>query len=71
MAVTLVDSLPQTAHLATYSHGRFQPVGQSCTELFDKLMHIGVTQHFCLTAGDVRDQIMDLAKLLGIECHSL
>lgn len=71
MAVTLVDSLPQTAHLATYSHGRFQPVGQSCTELFDKLMRIGVTQHFCLTAGDVRDQIMDLAKLLGIECHSL
>ena len=71
LAVTLVDSLPCEHHLATYCHGRFKPVGQSCTELFDKLMRIGVTQHYLLVDGDVTNEVLDLGKLLSFECHKL
>ena len=71
MAVGLVESLPQQPHLATYCHGRFRPVGTTCRELFDKLMRIGVTQHYVLTAGDVTEAALDLGHLLGFECHRL
>lgn len=71
LAVTLVDSLPCEPHLATYSHGRFKPVGQSCTELFEKLMRIGVTQHYLLVEGDVINEVLDLGRLLDFECHRL
>lgn len=71
MAVTLVESLPEEAHLATYSHGRFRPVGQSCKSLFDKLLAIGVTQHYALVAGDVTQEVLDLGFLLGFECHQV
>lgn len=71
MAVTLVESLPEQAHLATYSHGRFRPVGQSCRQLFDQLLRLGVTQHYCLVAGDRTQEVADLARLLDIDCHRL
>lgn len=71
MAVGLVESLPQEAHLATYCHGRFRPVGTSCKELFDKLMRIGVTQHYALAAGDATEAALDLGRQLGFECHRL
>ena len=71
MAVTLVESLPHQAHLATYSHGRFRPVGQSCRQLFDQLLRLGVTQHYCLVAGDRTQEVADLARLLDIDCHRL
>ena len=71
MAVTLVESLPQTPHLASYSHGRFRPVNQTCGELFEKLMRIGVTQHYCLAQGDATEALMDLGGLLGFERHRL
>ena len=67
MAVTLVESLPQTPHLATYCHGRFKPVGESCKELFEKLLRIGVTQHYALVEGDVTQDITDLGHMLGME----
>lgn len=71
LAATLVDSLPQEAHLATYSHGRFKPIGQSCQHLFDQLLRIGVTQHFALAAGDVRQHVFDLGQMLGFECYEV
>ncbi len=71
LATTLVESLPQEAHLATYSHGRFKPIGQSCQQLFDQLLRIGVTQHFALAAGDVRQHVLDLGKMLGFECYEV
>ena len=64
-------SLPQTPHLATYSHGGLLPVGQSCRELFEKLLKIVVTQYYVLAAGDRTQAVMDLGKLLGFECHRL
>ena len=57
--------------MATYSHGRFRPVGQSCKSLFDKLLAIGVTQHYALVAGDMTQEVLDLGFLLGFECHQV
>ena len=71
MVVTLVESLPQEAHLATYTHGRFRPVGQTCEELFEKLLKIGVTQHYALTLGDKRQEVLTLGRMLGFECYEL
>lgn len=71
MAITLVESLPEEMHLATYSHGRFRPVGETCKELFDKLLHIGVTQHYALVEGDVRREVLDLCHMLSFECHEV
>lgn len=69
LIATLVDALPQEAHLATYSHGRFRPVNGSCKEMFTAFMKIGVTQHYALALGDVRQSVLDLGRLLGFECH--
>ena len=69
MAVTLVEALETVPHLATYCHSRFRPVGQSCKELFGKLLKIGVTQHYAIVDGDVTEAILSLGGLLGFECH--
>ena len=71
LAVTLVESLEQEAHLATYSHGRFRPVGSTCRALFDALLRIGVTQHYVLAAGDMSKEVLDLGGMLGFECHRM
>ena len=39
--------------------------------MFDKLLAIGVTQHYALAAGDVTQEVLDLAFLLGFECHQV
>ncbi len=69
LALTLVEALDEEAHLATYSHGRFKPVHGSCKELFGQLMKLGVTQHYALVRGDVRQTIMYLGRMLNFECH--
>lgn len=69
LAVTLVEALETTPHLATYCHSRFKPVGQSCKDLFGKLLKIGVTQHYAIVDGDVTQAVLDLGGLLGFECH--
>ncbi|MBE5782976.1 MAG: hypothetical protein E7329_06640 [Clostridiales bacterium] len=69
MVVTLVEALETVPHLATYCHSRFRPVGQTCKELFGKLLNIGVTQHYAIVEGDVTEEILDLGKMLGFNCH--
>ena len=69
MAVTLVEAVETVPHLATYCHSRFRPVGQTCKELFGKLLNIGVTQHYAIVEGDVTEEILDLGKMLGFNCH--
>ncbi len=68
-AATLVDSLPCEHFLATYSHGLFRPVGQSAPELFEKLLRIGVTQHYGIAGGDCLQALQDLANMLGFSYH--
>ena len=68
-AATLVESLPCQHFLATYSHGLFRPVGQTAPELFEKLLRLGVTQHYGIAAGDVIPAVKDLAMMLDFDFH--
>ena len=71
MTAAPVEALPCKPHLATYCHGRFRMIGQSCAEYFGRLMEIGVTQHFAVAAGDVTQKALQLGRLLGFETHDL
>ena len=62
-----VEALPTEHFLATYSHSLFRPIGESCREMFDKLLRQGVTQHYGITDGNFLPVIRDLALLLGTE----
>lgn len=68
---TLLVSLPCEHFLATYSHGLFRPVGQTSPELFEKLLRIGVTQHYGIVSGDCIPAIADLAMMLNFDYHKV
>lgn len=70
-AATLVDSLPCEHFLATYSHGLFRPVGQTPTALFDRLIRLGVTQHYGIAQGEWLQAIGDLAGMLDFDFVTL
>ena len=70
-ATTLIDSLPCDHFLATYSHGLFRPVGQTSPELFEKLLRIGVTQHYGIANGDCIPAIADLSMMLDFDYHKV
>ncbi len=70
-AATLLDSLPCDHFLATYSHGLFRPVDESCPELFEKLLRIGVTQHYGIASGDCIPAIADLSMMLDFDYHKV
>ena len=70
-AVTQLDCLPCEPFLATYSHGLFRPVGQSAPALFEKLLRLGVTQHYGLASGDCTPAVRDLAMMLGFRYHEM
>lgn len=71
LVATLVESLPVEHFLATYSHGLFRAIGQRNSELFSKLLAIGVTQHYVIVSGDYLAELRDTAMLLGFEYHQL
>lgn len=70
-AATNLESLPCEHFLATYSHGLFRAVGETNAELFEKLLKIGVTQHYGLASGDCIPEIRDVAKLLGFDFYQV
>ncbi len=67
MVVTQVEATPTEHFLATYSHSHFKPIGEDCTALFSRLLERGVTQHYCITDGDLTGAVEDLAMMLGCE----
>lgn len=71
LATAQVESLPCKHFLATYSHGLFRAVGQTNAELFEKLLKIGVTQHYGITSGDLTAELGDVAHLLNFDFHCL
>jgi len=67
MVCTQVDALPCEHFITSYSHGLFRPVGQSCQSLFDKLIKIGVTQHYAVVDGDYTKELAALATQMDFE----
>lgn len=70
LVCALVDALPCPHHLAGYSHGLFRPRMEPRL-FFQKLMDIGVTQHFAIAAGDHRATLADLAGIMDFDFHQL
>ena len=56
--------------LATYSHTIFKPV-VPVKELFEKVLNVGVTQHYAIVDGDYRPQLEALADIMGFEYYGI
>lgn len=63
----LVDALPATHQITSYTHGSFRPVGIDIQEYFGRLINIGVTQHYGLVEGDYIAELRDFAKIMDME----
>ena len=74
MAESLSENdTPQSAKkhlLATYSHTIFRPVVPA-KQLWEKVLNIGATQHYAIVDGDWREQLSDLASIMGFEFYDL
>ena len=74
MAESLSENdTPQSAKkhlLATYSHTIFRPVVPA-KQLWEKVLNIGATQHYAIVDGDWREQLRDLAYIMGFEFYDL
>ncbi|MDD3214858.1 MAG: hypothetical protein PHY64_14400, partial [Eubacteriales bacterium] len=66
-----LECLPTEHFLATYSHALFRPVGQTSARLFEKLIDIGVTQHYGIVNGDCSAAVRDLARMLDFELFEI
>ena len=64
------ESLPGDHVLATYSHSMFLPV-VPVKELFERLLKIGVTQHYAIVDGDWRAELADFAEIMGFEFYDI
>ena len=71
LVATKVECLPTEHFLATYSHGLFRAIDQTNKELFEKLLKIGVTQHYSIVSGDYLSELKEVAKLLDFEYYEL
>lgn len=71
LAATRIESLPCEHFLATYSHGLFRAIGQTNARLFEKLLKLGVTQHYGIVDGNLLPEIQDVAKLLDFDYYEL
>jgi L-arabinose isomerase len=71
IVTSMVEVLPCEHFLTTYCHGRIRPTGQGVTEFFQKLMDIGVTQHYMIAEGDCIEEIKLLAGMLGFDYYQV
>jgi L-arabinose isomerase len=70
LVCAVVDALPCPRHLAGYSHGLLKP-REEPRSFFQKLMDIGVTQHYAIAAGDHVAVLEDFARIMDFEFHRL
>ena len=70
MVATVVDALPTGHFLAGYSHGVFRS-RTPAQAFFQKLLEIGVTQHYAIAGGDYRQELRLLAALLDFDYNEI
>ncbi len=71
MVCTLLDALPTEHFITSYSHGQFRPRKGTVQEMFDKLLSVGVTQHYGVVDGDYIAELESLASLLGFDFYTI
>lgn len=62
----LVDALPATHQITSYTHGSFCPVGMDIQKFFEKLLQAGVTQHYGVVEGDYIGELKDFSSNDGL-----
>ncbi|MDD5697403.1 MAG: hypothetical protein PHH77_02195 [Victivallaceae bacterium] len=62
------EAVPGRHTLCSYSHADFRPE-MPVTELFEKVIKIGTTQHFAVVDGDVRPELAMAAKINNFDFH--
>ena len=70
LVATTVEVLESNHFLDGYSHGLFKhhmPVN----EFFQKLLEIGVTQHYAITAGNLLSKMRLLAEIMGFDYYEI
>lgn len=71
MVCTVVEALPVKHYMASYSHAEFRHKTLSPQELFNRMINIGVTQHYAIVDGDWTAELEDLAHLAGFEFYKI
>ena len=71
MVCTLVEAAPTKHYLASYSHSEFRHQTLSPQELFQRLISIGVTQHYAIVDGDWTKELEELARLMGFDFYKI
>lgn len=62
-----VEALSCKHFITSYSHGLLRPMSGTSEELFDKLVGIGVTQHYGLAPGNYTRELKYLASMMGFD----
>lgn len=71
MITTQVEALPCEHFITGYSHALLRPSSGTCEALFDRLIRIGVTQHYALAPGNYTEEIKALADMIGFDFVAL
>ncbi len=69
MVVTLMDVLSGGHELVSYSHASFRHPTLSHEKLFERLLKIGVTQHYAIAEGEHLSVLKSLADMMDFDFH--
>jgi len=64
------ESLPGNNELCSYSHSDFK-TETPVTEIFEKIISTGTTQHFAVVEGDVREELQLFAKISNFDFYNI
>lgn len=70
LVATHVEVLESDHFLDGYSHGLFRPY-IPVNEFFQKLLEIGVTQHYAITAGNHLEEMRLFASIMGFDYYEI
>lgn len=71
MVVLLAEAVPEDLNLCSYTQGRVRFSSGTPAQVAQRLMEIGVTQHFAVAAGNHRQVLRDYAGMMGYEYYEL
>lgn len=70
LVATTVEVLESDHFLDGYSHGLFKP-HMPVNEFFQKLLEIGVTQHYAMTSGNLLPKMRLFAQIMGFDYYEI
>ena len=70
LVATTVEVLESDHFLDGYSHGLFKP-HMPVNEFFQKLLEIGVTQHYAITSGNLLPKMRLFAQIMGFDYYEI